>query len=161
MFCMIYDLGPGVKPQDDRCGIMTCGYLSVPRFCPKITAFEFACYIYNHKYKNKFLYFGLYRLPIKSVIFYGFLFLLSRHTGEGRYLLCSCFFGFGGMQWAPTFVGVTHPPIQGDRELFAIKKSHRSGINKFRNNLNRPNFYQQDMRNMSCSKYLLFLHNRL
>ena len=102
-----------IQPQDDSCGIMTCGYLSVPRFCPKITAFEFACYIYNHKYKNKFLYFGLYRLPIKSVIFYGFLFLLSRHTGEGRYLLRSCFFGFGGMQWAPTFVGVTHPPFRG------------------------------------------------
>ena len=30
-----------------------------------------------------------------------------RHTGEGRYPMCSYFFGFGGMQWAPTCVGVT------------------------------------------------------
>ena len=30
-----------------------------------------------------------------------------RHTGVGRYPLRSYFFGFGGIQWTPTCVGVT------------------------------------------------------
>ena len=30
-----------------------------------------------------------------------------RHTGEGRYPMCLYFFGFCGMQWTPTCVGVT------------------------------------------------------